>query len=295
MKKQNELPERLLIAEDQELSKYSNEVLNQIFDEIRNLREAFNEAGVPFSKDAFLKTMSEGSTWMTDYLYEKLIAGLLRDGFTEAAIENLEGDKRLRLEKTIEPIAPIIEGIQTLCNEIDLKASTISFKGNEPVTNETLTRYLEERTKHYAIGKDEIELYHQVEEFIVNANKLEASLAKFGFPFLFTKFTSFEYPVRNADVEQAFYPLAVASYDELETEGHATLKVNPAFLEDYKLLKSSAENRRNDMVANPNYSSNTGKASIHLPKDAGKRIEDFIANPESKLPPKGRWKAMGVD
>lgn len=286
-----EIQERLLIYQDADLAKFNKKVLEQIFSEVKTMKALFKDIGIEFNQANFIKTMSEGSTWLFDILYSqatemfKKMSDLVKASMVDA-------DK---LHEIINPVEPIIENIKELLNQVNLRADQLPFEKDLPVINNELKEILAERSKRYATGPLEIELFHTIEEFITITNKLEASLAKNGFPMLFTKYTSFQYPSRHAESDHFAFPMAIACYDNLEIDGHSVLQINPEFLEDYKLMKSSAENRSKEMVSNPNYSSNTGGASVQLPKDAGKRIEDFIANPESKLPPKGRWKAMGVD
>jgi hypothetical protein len=101
------------------------------------------------------------------------------------------------------------------------------------------------------------------------------------------------YPTRNADTEHFAYPLATASYESLETDGCASLIINPSFLDEAKLKKGSAEARAREMVAHPNYSSPTGEANLHLPANAGKKLDDFVQNNHLEDNPKlpaGRWK-----
>lgn len=282
---------RLLIYQDNDLAKFNRKILEEIFLLVKELKALFKDIGIPFNQEAFIKTMNEGSTWLFDILYSqatemfKKMSDLVKASMVDA-------DK---LHEIINPVEPIIENIKALLNQVNLRADQLPFEKELPVINNELKEILAERSKRYATGPLEIELFHTIEEFITIANKLEASLAKNGFPMLFTKYTSFQYPSRHAESDHFAFPMAIASYDNLEIDGHAILQINPEFLEDYKLLKGSAEARARELVPNPNYSSKTGEAFIHLDKGAGKRLDNFVQNnhleDNTKLP-KGRWKGM---
>ena len=189
-------------------------------------------------------------------------------------------------------IEPSINSVKELLNQIGLTPDQVPFdEKDNPVITDELKHFLSEKSKRYATSDAEKELYYAILKFIEVANALESCLAKHEYPLLYTKYLNFEAPMRHAEYDSFAYPLCLVDYDNVLIDGFARFVLNPDVFQQYTLMKGATEDFKKNRVYNPSYSSNTGEASLQLPKDAGKRIEDFIANPEdnTKLP-KGRWK-----
>jgi hypothetical protein len=277
-------PPKLLIFEDAELSKTSKKVIGQIFDEIRNMRNVFQEAGItPFDREAFIRCMNEGYTWMTDYLYEKLKATYIRDGFSEKTIENLKADEKPKLEKSVILVAPIIERIKNICTQIDIDFNSIVFEDNEPTIDETIRKFISERSKYYAVGKEQIELYKSLVALADAHNATEKLIAK-----------SDVYP--QIIVEGIFDHVQYfeIDFDTFEDLGYNTLKVNPRLFEE--IAQTVARNR--DFIANggrrilgvPSDKTDVpaGEFKYKLSKEQVRKFEEEVADP-SKRKGNGRW------
>jgi hypothetical protein len=232
MKKVNETPEKLLIYQDEDLHKFSKETLKTIFAEVETLKTRFNEIEIPFNPANFNKTIQDGCQWIEDELFNKLVENNYK-GLSQKIIDSKVPKDQFK--EFVTPIDEIVVRIKGLLNKIDISADQVPFdEKNEPIINAELKNLLSEASKRYAIGANEIELFHTIEEFILICNKLEKSLAKNGFPLLFTKYTDFSLPMLNAESDTFAYPLALANYDNVLNDGHAALELNPEYFENIR-------------------------------------------------------------
>lgn len=297
--------ERLLIHVDSDLHKVNKKILDEIFIEIENLKKQFAVAGIPFAKDAFCRVINEGYSWMTDFLYDKLKATYLSEGFSEAVIENLKGDERARFQTVVAPIEPVSIKIKKLLNQIELSPDQIPFNAqDDPIINNELKEILSEKSKRYAVGTKEIELFHVILKWIEKTNELEASLAKNGFPLMFTKYLNFDFPMPNCESDHFAYPICLANYDNVLIDLHAKLEFNPEYFEDIRFQMKAVADRQaleremrsmpNEVIFRENHSPNIPAATFRLPKDTGKILDEFLANtdPDKVVPGKDRWKGL---
>lgn len=280
----------ILIYQDDEIARFNRETLDTIFEEVESIKLQLLSLDFPFTPETFVKCLTEGTDFITETLYQKLAENF--KGMSDKVIQTLTEDEKGKLKKLVIMIEPSINSVKELLNQIGLTPDQVPFdEKDNPVITDELKHFLSEKSKRYATTEGEKELYYAILKFIEVANSLEACLAKNEYPLLFTKYTSFEYPLRNAESDHFAFPLCLADYDRVEEDGFARFVLNPDVFQEFAILKGASEDFKKNRVYNPSYSSNTGEASLHLPKDAGKRIEDFIANPEdnTKLPA-GRWK-----
>jgi len=281
MKKQNETPERLLIYQDADLAKFNNETLKTIFAEVETMKFRFTEIEVPFNQANFLKTIQDGCKWIEQALYDKLVENNYK-GLSAKVVEDLID--RVQFKKFIVPIEEVAERTKGLLMKINLQADQVPFDAkSNPVINDELKEVLSERSKRYAIGASEIELYHAIQKFIESTNELESSLAKSGFPLLFTKYTDFSLPMPNAEIDSAFYPVCLVNYDNVLVDGHAELEMNPEYFEEIRVRMEAFSERQKlekelrslppEVRFKENQNSEIPVASFKLPKDAGKQVE----------------------
>jgi hypothetical protein len=294
----SEKTERLLIHVDKDLAKYNQEVLKAIFEEVKTMRARFNEIEVLFNQPNFLKTIMGGCNWIEQTLYDKLAENY--KGMSERVIQTLTEDKKGKLKMLVVPFEPLVTKVKELLKKIDLTPDQVPFdtENNPAITNE-LKHFLSEKSRRYITTDEEKELYYTILKFIESTNALEASLAKNGFPLLFTKYLDFQLPMPNAENDTFAYPLALANYDNVLIDNHAILELNPEYFEDIRAIMKALSDRQNlerEMRSLPpevRFHENRGidipAATFKLKPDASKKIESGIKTPS-------RWKGMpGVD
>jgi len=302
MKKVNDTP-RLLIYHDAEMHEINNKLLEEILSNIRKLKALFDLAGIPFSKNAFILILTKGSTWLTDILYEKLKATYLRDGFSDSLIESLKSEEFAKLEEYVKPCEPILINIKELLNKIELSPNQIPFDEHcEPLITKELKKILIEKSNKFLIGAKEIEIFQIMKDFALIANKLESHLCKHSFPMLFTLYTKHIFQVPFAETVHSLSPFFIANYDELESIGHAVLKINPYFFEDISRIKEAktftAEMQRTMPALRPDKTfvefpeGDVSAGVFRLPKTVGPLLDDFHANPDKPRPDRGKWKGF---
>lgn len=281
-KQQNETPEKILIYQDEDLHKFNNETLKTIFAEVETMKTRFNEIEIPFNPANFIKTIQDGCKWIEQALYDKLVENNYK-GLSAKVVEDLID--RVQFKKFVVPVEEIAERIKSSLNKINLQADQVPFDAkSNPVINDELKEVLSERSKRYAIGASEIELYNAILKFIESTNELESSLAKNGFPLLFTKYLNFDFPMLNAEIDSAFYPLCLVNYDNVLIDGRAELEINPEYFENVRTEMESFTERQKlerEMRSLPPEVSfkdrssdiSVPAASFGLPKDAGKQVE----------------------
>jgi hypothetical protein len=283
MKKVIETPERILIYQDEELNRMNKKTLDEIFSEAKSMKAKFTEIGVKFNPENFVMTINEGLNWIADELFNIFIEHNYT-GLSERVIEDLVD--RQQFSKVVEMLEAPVSKLKELLKKIDLTPDQVPFDSeNNPVINDELKEILSERSKRYAIGASEIELYNAILKFIESTNELEASLSKNGFPLLFTKYLNFDFPMLNAEIDSAFYPLCLVNYDNVLIDGKAELEINPEYFENVRTEMESLSERvklekeLRSLPPEDRFSENRSPdiivpaASFKLPKDAGKQVE----------------------
>lgn len=286
-----EAHERLLIYKDDDLLKHNRKVLEEIFSEVDKIKTLFNSLEVSWNQQQFIRLINEGTGFVTDYLFSKLSENY--KGLSETVIQSLTEVEKGKLQKLVLPIDPIILKVKELLKEIDLTADQLSFNVlADPIINEKLKQILIEKSKRYAVGKDEIEFVHTVEEFIAIANRLEACLTKNSYPLLFTKYFSVHAPLRYADTDSAFFPICLVNYDNIETDGCAQLQLNPDLFQELASNINAIEDFRQNAGLSKEVRDDQNlkipvAPALRLPRDTGKKIEAGI-----KTLSKDRWKGF---
>jgi hypothetical protein len=293
-----EAPEKLLIYQDENLQKHNKKILDEIFTDIETIKSRFSEIEVPFNQSNFIKSM-EGCNWIEQTLYDKLAENY--KGMSDKVIQTLTEDEKVKLQKLVIPIEPILLKIQELLNQIELSAEQLPFnEKNEPIINAELKNLLSEKSKRYVTGTNEIELYDTILKFIESANALEASLAKNGHPLLFTKYLDFSIPMLNAESDTFAYPLALANYDNVLNDEHAVLEINPEYFEniraDIKALYERVKLERELRSMPPEVRFHDSRINIPIAKfklnpGTGKLVDGTNTDPNIKTNKK-RWSGM---
>lgn len=298
MKKLNETPERLLIQVDQEQAKYNKETMNKIFSQIKELKEMFDEIEITFNQSNFVKTVRDGCKWIENELLNKLIQNNYK-GLPEKIIESIVPE--LQFKNFLTPIETLVRKLKEHLTWIGLLEDQIPFneKAYPIITNE-LEQILDEKSKKYISGIDEIEIFHTMEKFAAICNKLEALLYRYKFPLMITLYTNPESQVPFAETVHSFYPFFVTNYDSLETNGCATLDINTEFFEDIRRIAEANAFTEEMRRAMPKLQSDkpfrsdvpgydVSATAIRLPKTVGKLLGEYKANPDKERSRKGRW------
>lgn len=285
-------PERILISVDENLSKHNEKTLQEIFSEIDKLKSHLLSLDLPFTKETFAKCLNEGTDFIAETLYQKLAENY--EKMSEKVIQTLIEGEKVKLQKLVIPIEPILLKIQELLNQIQLRGEQVPFDAeHNPIINSELKNFLSEKSKRYAEG-DEIPIYNAVIKFITAVNEIEQFLAKTQYPLLI----GIPGVYLNKFLENNFFnslPYFMIDTDNCDDKGYCELQINPELFEEFRenvKRNSEREKIETELRSVPPEVRFTGNridipaASFKLKPTAGIEVEGKINTSKT------RWKGM---
>jgi hypothetical protein len=290
MKKVNETPERLLIYVDNDLAKSQSETLKKIFAEVEAMKTIFLELEVPWNKAEFVKTLTEGPGWITEFLNQKLTE--IYKSMGKKVTESITKVDKEKLQEDVLPIEPIAMKIKALLKEMDIEEEQVPFDAeNNPSISNDLKVYLQEKCKHYATGNDEIAVYEAVKKFADAVNAFERFIVATPYP------TILDIPApteRIQDFKDANFFMQFSYFDlDFNTvdDGYCTLLVNHKMFDEFEAVKrkNAFDTAMQSLPREVHYREDSiineiPVAPFKLPRDTGAKVDGNI--PATK---KSRW------